>query len=103
MINTIQKRQRLITVKDEAIKLEKEIMEAEMNCDHDFTKPISDPLVRDRVVFSHYQEFGSDPNPIYKKDGVEQIPRWSRLCKNCGKIEFTTKLKPAADKVPDFS
>ena len=65
----------------------------ENNCQHDWEKTKSVPEEYKDAVFSHFEPHGSDPEPIYNY--VTKLkPRWSRTCKNCGKIEYTYEQIP---------
>lgn len=73
-------------------------------CHHDWTTKY-DPIIHPA---------GSDPGDPPGTMGVDwrppsswperQEPRWSRTCKKCRKVEYTTRSKPPTDaqKVPDF-
>ncbi|MDD4779189.1 MAG: hypothetical protein PHT02_01105 [Tissierellia bacterium] len=86
--------------KELTIKLEKQLNETksrqnnlESNCKHQWGETKYDPEEYQEAVYSHLEGHGSDPEPIYnyypaKKD------RWSRVCKICGKKEYTYEKAP---------
>lgn len=101
-MNTIQKRQRTKELTDELAALKRQVEQEERNCHHVFGDPVSDPIVTPNMQFSHYEEHGSDPNPVYVKAGTNSQPRWKRTCTKCGKVQYTEKRKTTAI-TPDFS
>ena len=78
-------------------QLKREIAQSEnrmANCKHDFATPIYDAeevMVQDDRT--GYETHGVDrwPVPSFHK---EKKDRWSRECKECGKIEYTYKQEP---------
>lgn len=81
------------------IEVEKEKMR---NCSHTFGKVFYNPEKTKEWVFTHYSGHGSDPFPEgYYKD--KEIPRWTRICSECGQEEHTYKQKPIVTGFePDF-
>lgn len=80
---------------------QRQLSNIETNCKHSFGEPIYDPEKVQEPVFSHYEPCGSDPIPIYNYYEKDK-KRWMRKCSNCGKIEYTYKLKQVDKYYPDF-
>jgi hypothetical protein len=59
-----------------------------------------DPEQETRGEFSHFLPHGSDPEPVYNYYQVD-VPRWSRTCSKCGKVEHTKEQRPTG-KEPHF-
>ena len=81
------------------MKTEIELLEEKINtlrnkqalCKHEWSKPEYDPEKKE-ITTEEIVYLGSDS--YYKEVGTgnfENINRWSRICKKCGKKEYTYK------------
>lgn len=76
------------------LRQEMERVERQMkDCPHDFADPVSDPEIRKEPI-SEMRMQGVDV--FYETVGYSDkiIPRWSRKCKKCGKVEYSYKQEP---------
>ena len=74
------------------------------NCNHEYDDPFSNPEESKEAYGSKMVAQGSDiwPEPEGYRDVT--IPRWTRICAECGNEQHTYKKKPVvSDYVPDFS
>ena len=80
-------------MKDELIKLKKELESIQKKCKHDWNEPI-ETVIKKEIIKDHTTHTGK----------YEEIPCWSRECKICGKKEYTLELKKVSKKVrkPNF-
>jgi hypothetical protein len=70
------------------------------SCSHEWEPTLYEPETYMEPVFSHYEEHGSDPTPVYTyRDKTKD--RWSRTCKKCSKKEFSYSQK-AVKYEPSF-
>lgn len=70
------------------------------SCSHQFSDPIRATREISIPVFDHYEQHGSDPEPIFNWHKKTEYG-WERICSNCGYNEYTTKTRPVAYG-PDF-
>ena len=104
-MNIFEKRRTLAALRDQIEGLEKEIARAVALCGqkgHQWGDTISDPRSEPDYVFTGYEGHGSDPIPKMERTRDKVIPRWKRVCENCGHIQYTEKRK-VATTIPDFS
>jgi hypothetical protein len=59
------------------------------NCNHVWSEPIYDPEIK--RVPSDYEMITQGSDVWYMPSSYKEVrdPRWSRTCKNCGKVEYT--------------
>lgn len=93
----------------EAIKQEYEAKLAEIEreqryCHHEWEEPVYNPEIK-KVPYGiritgHAGNMWSEPEGYLD----ESVPRWTRRCKKCGKLEHTYKQKTVVTMCgPDFS
>lgn len=70
------------------------IEQEERNCCHEWEASIYNPEIK--YVPYGIKIIGYAGNMWSEPEGYreEKIPRWSRRCKKCGKVEYTYKKKP---------
>lgn len=75
----------------------KELERQQLKCDHDWNEPEYEP---EEKVRNRYEPRRMGVDFYYEAvyDGTETVPRWSRVCKKCGKKEYTYKLVTVAVK-----
>ena len=65
------------------------LKELQRNCDHKWEEATYDPERRE-IMREEFVSMGSDPYFTNVGTGIyEYIDRWSRVCKKCGKKEYT--------------
>lgn len=64
------------------------------SCQHLWSNPIRDDRIEKVGYGLHVKGQGSDCWSEYEGYTNKQIPRWKRICKLCGKIEYTEKQGP---------
>lgn len=86
--------------KEEQLKYEYEqkleaLRREQANCQHEWEEVKYDPKIETVPKYKGIFR-GSDYMPEF--DGVEEkkSDRWSRTCKKCGKVEYTTERVPVA-------
>lgn len=94
-MNSVEKIQQL----QEEIRLEEMKIR---NCKHDFGNPYSDPEIKQEPTGYKLVGYGSDVYHEATGYYEKRIPRWSRKCKICGKLEHTYEQK-AIQFEPNFS
>ena len=77
-----------------------------MNCKHEWTEPRYDPEEKTEFLpdlAKGLQGKGSDP--YYDTYASKKtVPRWSRSCKTCGKVEYThNETVVEVKKAPKFN
>jgi hypothetical protein len=83
--------------------LDSEIEFVQRRCSHDFPKEAKYDPETEKVPYGiKYEGHGSDLYPVASGYTDKEVPRWSRTCKLCGKIEYTKKQEPTAFK-PKFN
>ena len=96
------------TPQDKIERAQREIelaKEQQKSCHHDFAKAVYNPeqTTKPEINWSKGLQ-GSGSDTWY--DTYERpisIPRWSRTCTKCGKVEYTHKEKVVhVDKEPEF-
>ena len=73
------------------------------SCRHNFSNPEYDPIYKEGYTIP-----GDPPGtmgvdwrgPCYVEP--KTTPRWKRVCKNCGKVEYTFQTKETISKSPVF-
>ena len=95
----------MITLADKIKQLQSEIEKCQneiKNCKHIWGNIIFDSETVKEPIYDHLEPCGSDPYPVFR--WVDKtIPRWSRKCKECGKVEHTyTEEIVSVKKEPKF-
>lgn len=72
------------------------------NCQHEWDKIKYDPEIKKEPYGYRIEHQGVDMWPVPEGYRDVAYDRWSRICKKCGKVEYTTKRKVVATE-PDFS
>ncbi len=72
------------------------------NCKHDFSPTKYDPDSK-HEPYGHVM-VGRGSDVWYEPTGYKEveIPRWSRTCKDCGRVEYTNKTRSVGVE-PDFN
>lgn len=73
--------------------LREQIAREQRACSHAWEPTRYDPEKGSRAEFDHFEGHGSDPEPVYNHYPID-IPRWSRVCSKCGKVEYTKEQRP---------
>ena len=71
------------------------------NCNHEWEEVKYDPEIKKEPASYEYEGAGVDKWPVVTSWKEVKIPRWSRKCKKCDKIEYTYDQKPTKYE-PDF-
>jgi hypothetical protein len=99
-MKTEDKRQKLQELKNSMKSLEDQITKEERNCQHEFDKPKYDP--EEKIEYDYkYVGHGSDFYPEITGSHSVFVPRWSRRCTLCGKMEYTHSTRPVGSE-PNF-
>ena len=95
-MTTKEKRAKLASLYEQTQQLWKEIEAEESRCEHRWDESIYDPETRKEPSSFGLVGMGSDV--WTQPDGWHEVtvPRWSRTCLDCGKVEYTTTQKPVA-------
>jgi len=96
-------RRRVAQLKEEWEQEKAKLELIEKACKHDWTEPVYDPIIHEA-----YRDPGDPPGTM----GVDrrlpmdvprqEIKRWFRECKRCGKIEWTERTRQKVTDVPAF-
>lgn len=94
---------KLEELKAQVAELEKQ----QQNCTHDWEDAVYDPERREIMADEFVDLHGLDS--FHKRVGTgmfEEVDRWARICKKCGKVEYTYTQEEVAvktEKRPKFS
>lgn len=61
------------------------------NCNHIWGETQYDPEFKQEPTSWEYEGAGSDKWPIATGYRTVEVKRWSRICKCCGKVEYTNE------------
>ena len=100
-MDTLAKRKRKEDLLRELRKLDSDIEYSEKNCSHDWDKSTYDPESIRVPSGYELEKHGSDCWSVPTGYRTESKPRWKRVCKKCGKTEYTYTQKPSHYE-PDF-
>jgi len=73
-------------LKQELYKREQILLHKQQTCLHEWSEVQYDPESYQKAHFSHYE-------PTYTYSTAYK-DRWSRVCKKCGKVEYSYEKKP---------
>ena len=76
------------------------LKEEQNNCNHEWNEVKYDPEIVNEPKYET-KRYGVDFLPIIVGHIKKEIPRWSRTCKKCGKVEYT-KEQVAVKYEPKF-
>ena len=83
----------------------RKLKEKQVQCNHEWTSPEYDPE-RKEITTEEFVYLGSDS--YYRPVGTgtfENVDRWSRICKKCGKKEYAYEVEEVpvkTEKRPKF-
>lgn len=86
------------------MKYEKELEDMyreQSACTHEWDEVRYDPEIKQEPASYEYEGAGVDKYPVVTSWKEVKIPRWSRTCKKCGKVEYT-KEQVAVKYEPKF-
>lgn len=71
-----------------------QIEKEQFSCNHCWSQPQYDPEIQKKPTGYEIVAQGSDIYTIPCQYSNVQVPRWSRVCKKCGKVEYTYTTQP---------
>lgn len=81
-----------------------EILQKQSNCSHNWSEPQYDPETKKEGYGIRMVHQGTDMWPEYEGYRDVTVPRWSRICSKCGKVEYAYKQRPVIERYePDFT